>query len=375
MVKIFVDTDNIISPLGFDTKENFKNILAEQTGISIVEDPFLSAVPLPLSLIDGSIVDQKFRRIGDPNKYTRFEKLSILSVKDALDRTKLEIDNNRTLFILSTTKGNIELLGKTHPGIFSKERTKLYNTAKIISEFFLFKSKPVVVSNACISGVAAIIVAQRLIKQGLYDNVVVNGTEVISHFIVSGFQSFHSLSTQPCKPFDLHRDGLTLGEGSATVVMTNKESDIEIREGATSNDANHISGPSRTGEGLFLAITNSIKGDSNIDFISAHGTATRYNDDMESIAISRAGLNHVPVNSLKGYFGHTLGAAGVIESIVCFESMRNNTLVNTKGCEETGVAENINVIRGTQKRNLKTVLKMASGFGGGNAVALFEKYE
>ncbi len=375
MVKVFVDTDNIASPLGFDTQENFKNILGGRTGIRIIADAALSPDPLPLSLMDNSIVNEAFREIGDPDKYTRFEKLSILSVHAALERTKLMLDNKRTLFILSTTKGNIELLGKKHSDTFKEERLKLHNTAKIILDFFGFKTKPIVVSNACISGVASIIMAQRLIGQGAYDNVIINGTDVLSDFIVSGFQSFHSLSSQPCKPFDAMRDGLTLGEGSATVILTNKATNIEISGGAISNDANHISGPSRTGEGLLLAITNSIKENNNIDFISAHGTATRYNDDMESVAISRAGLSKVPVNSLKGYFGHTLGAAGIIESIVCFEAMRNNVLIKTAGCVHPGVVEDINIIRETKNQNLKTVLKIASGFGGGNAAVLFEKYD
>jgi 3-oxoacyl-[acyl-carrier-protein] synthase-1 len=115
--------------------------------------------------------------------------------------------------------------------------------------------------------------------------------------------------------------------------------------------------------------------DTAVDFISAHGTATRYNDDMESIALTRAGLNKVPVNSLKGYYGHTLGAAGVIESVISVETMRNNTLIKTLGCENPGVVEEINVVRETKKQEIKTMLKLASGFGGGNAAVLFEKNE
>ena len=115
---------------------------------------------------------------------------------------------------------------------------------------------------------------------------------------------------------------------------------ILVSEGFSSNDANHISGPSRTGEGLFIAISRVLqKRYGNIDFISAHGTATPYNDEMESVAINRAGLHDVPVNSFKGYCGHTLGAAGVIESIMCVYSMRNNVIFNTLGISEAGVTE------------------------------------
>ena len=375
MVKTFIDACNIVSPLGFDTNENFKKILEGVTGIRISDDPSFSANPLPLAVTDIDAVNVEFSKIGDPAAFTRFEKTAILSVNDALTRTSLETEKKNTLFILSTTKGNIELLEEKYTGVFPSERLKLHNTATVISDFFGFESKPVVVSNACISGVASMVIAKRLIEQGMYDNVVINGTDVVSRFIVSGFQSFLSLSSEPCKPYDGSRDGLTLGEGSATITLTNKERDIEITGGAISNDANHISGPSRTGEGLLIAINNSVTQDTAVDFISAHGTATRYNDDMESIALTRAGLNKVPVNSLKGYYGHTLGAAGIIESVISVEAMRNNTLIKTFGCENPGVVEEINVVRETKKQEIKTMLKLASGFGGGNAAVLFEKNE
>jgi 3-oxoacyl-[acyl-carrier-protein] synthase-1 len=153
--------------------------------------------------------------------------------------------------------------------------------------------------------------------------------------------------------------------------MTDRNA-IEIINGSGSNDANHISGPSRTGEGLFIAIKNTFEGE-KIDFISAHGTATPYNDDMESIALYRAGINQVPVNSYKGFIGHTLGAAGIIESIYCFESMNNNLLIKTAGYENPGTVEKLNVIRENATAKLIYVLKTASGFGGSNAAVLFRK--
>ncbi len=235
-----------------------------------------------------------------------------------------------------------------------------------------------VISNACVSGVLAMLYAHRLMTQGHYKNIIVCGCDVLSEFIVSGFQSFFSLSKEGCKPFDKDRTGLTLGEGAGTVVLTSDKDIcprplIEIVTGSGSNDANHISGPSRTGEGLYIAIRDILNGNNNIDFISAHGTATAYNDDMESTAFTRLSLSHVPVNSYKGYIGHTLGAAGVIESVFCFETMRKDLLVKTFGFENLGTVESLNVIGSNISKPVKTVLKTASGFGGSNAVVLFRK--
>ena len=206
----------------------------------------------------------------------------------------------------------------------------------------------------------------------------------MTHFVVSGFQSFKAVSSEVAKPYDAKRDGISLGEGCGTIVLTNHESKIKNQEprikvtgGASSNDANHISGPSRTGDGLYIAIDKTLKESeikaSEIDYISGHGTATLYNDDMESVAINDIGLAEVPMNSLKSYFGHTLGAAGIIESIVGLHSMKENTLIGTYNFNELGVSKPINIIKETRSTTINNCLKTAAGFGGCNAAVLFQK--
>ena len=374
MRKVYIEASNIISPLGFSTSENMDKIYKGISGISTCINTLLSSSPFPASYLNKNLVVGKFQDTNIDGEFTFFEKLAILSIKETLNNSNISISGTHTLFILSTTKGNIELLDDNLRQGFPVERLNLITTAKTIAKAIDIQTTPMVVSNACISGVAAIILAQRLIDQGIYDSVIVNGTDVLSRFIISGFQSFMALSSAPCKPFDVNRDGLTLGESSATIILSKVKSDIEILSGSISNDANHISGPSRTGEGLHIAINNATKSYKEIDLISAHGTATPYNDDMESVAITRAGFSNVPTNSLKGYFGHTLGAAGLIESIVNLESLKNNTLIKTKGCENYGTVENINIIKENKKQQLHSLLKLASGFGGCNAAAIFLKH-
>lgn len=374
-MQVFVESYNITSPLGFTTKNNIDRILKGESGIRMCNDNTISPNEFPASAINNDEIAEQFSQLGLAANYTRFEKLAILSINKALSESKVKADNKRTLFILSTTKGNVELLNENIAHSFESSRLNLDSTAQIIAETFNFQNIPVVVSNACISGLAAILMGKRLINQGFYDNVVVNGTDVLSKFIASGFQSFLALSEQACKPFDANRTGLTLGEASATIILSKKLGNIEVLSGAISNDANHISGPSRTGEGLYIAINKTIERHGNIDLISAHGTATPYNDDMESIAISRTNLNEVPVNSLKGYYGHTLGAAGIIESIVNIESLKRNMLIATLGCDNPGTVEKINVALKSEPKELKSMLKLASGFGGCNAATLFLKHE
>ena len=150
----------------------------------------------------------------------------------------------------------------------------LTSSADVIKEYFGLAHQPEILSVACISGVAALIWGHRLIQEGRYDHVIVCGADVLSKFVISGFMSFKALSPEICKPHDKDRVGLNLGEAAATIILSSKiQSDFRIVNGSTSNDANHISGPSRTGEGLYRASVQALN-EQRIDYISAHGTAT-----------------------------------------------------------------------------------------------------
>jgi 3-oxoacyl-[acyl-carrier-protein] synthase-1 len=152
---------------------------------------------------------------------------------------------------------------------------------------------------------------------------------------------------------------------------------IRVAGAAVTNDANHISGPSRTGEELSGAIHQAMKQAKlqplDISYISAHGTATPFNDEMESKAIGLSKLEHVPVNSLKGYWGHTLGAAGLVESVSAISSLRDNVLYRSAGYETPGVPVALNVITANTRATLTSCLKTASGFGGCNAAIIYQK--
>jgi 3-oxoacyl-[acyl-carrier-protein] synthase-1 len=174
---------------------------------------------------------------------------------------------------------------------------------------------------------------------------------------------------------------LNLGEAAATIIYKKLDpaeapGPIVLLDGSIRNDANHISGPSRTGEGSFRALQAILPScaPGEVAFINAHGTATSYNDRMEAIAIERAGLGAVPANSLKGYFGHTLGAAGVLESIISTRALLDSTVLATCGFEkgEDGVCPML--VSGENRQTEKLYcIKMLSGFGGCNAALLFKK--
>ena len=145
--------------------------------------------------------------------------------------------------------------------------------------------------------------------------------------------------------------------------------------GAIRNDANHISGPSRVGEGSYRALCYAIGAidPDKIAFINTHGTATLYNDEMESVAIERAGLATVPVNGLKGYYGHTMGAAGILETILSMYAIDEHNILATKGFETLGVTHPLLLSNQNQTTDKRMFIKLLSGFGGCNAALLFAK--
>jgi 3-oxoacyl-[acyl-carrier-protein] synthase-1 len=372
---VFVVADNVFTPLGKTTAENFSNLKNNISAIKEHSDVAISKLPFYAALFDKSE-----NLLSNAKDHTKFEQLLIASIEDALNQGNLDATDNKTVLIISSTKGNISLLETEKNSLELQKRIALSTSAKLVADHFGFVNQPVIISNACVSGVMAIITGMRLLRTGQYENVVITGADVISEFILSGFQSFQALSPQVCKPFDKSRDGLNLGEGAGTIILSSQKKyaeNIKVKGGGISNDANHISGPSRTGHELSYAINQSLKDAgltaTNIDFISAHGTATAYNDEMEANAIALSGLKAVPLNSLKGYYGHTLGAAGLIESIISIESLKEGFFLPTMGFEERGVTQSVNVMASLLHLKAGNILKTASGFGGCNATVVFGK--
>lgn len=376
---IFNIGDNIVSPLGWTTAENWAAALSERSGLRPYDGTFGLPEPFFASLIDEEKVNERFSKLphSQNERYTKVEKMAILSATDAVQNAAIDPSTPEVIFVFSTTKGNVELLEDLRG--YEQERPYLWRSAQLVTRHFGNPNEPVVVSNACISGCAAQVAAARLLQRHGYRYAVVIGADVLSKFIISGFQSFKALSPERCRPFDADRTGLNLGEAAATIVYARDRADIPagkpcitLAAGAICNDANHISGPSRTAEGLFAAVSQVLDGfDVNdVAFVNAHGTATRYNDDMESVAMERAQLTDIPVNSLKGYFGHTLGAAGILEVILSTQELLRHRVLRTVGCENPGTATAVKVTMEQGNTDKTAFLKMISGFGGGNAALL-----
>ena len=367
-----VVSTNIVSPLGMSSQENWRAVMQGRSALRRLEN--YKGIPLPF--VTSVFTPEQVEELAVEG-FTRFESLAIRSITEALTHTNLELHGERTIFILSTTKADVEELG------FAAERDGDYHrpalSAQRIAEHVGIGGGAIVCCNACISGVSAQILADRLISCGHYDNAVVCGADLVSSFTASGFLSFKSLSNEACRPFDADRQGLNLGEAAATIVFTRADSlrdgDWLFERGEMDNDAFHLSTPAPSGEGARKVLEAVMKGRdaSELAFVSAHGTATMFNDQMESVAIEKAGLSSVPLTALKGWFGHTLGASGVLEVILGMMAVSESVVLPLRGFREIGVSGKVNLSPELRATDKNSFLKMISGFGGCNAAALYRR--
>ena len=352
----YIIADNIISPLGETSEENYLSVKAGRSGIRAYE-------PGTCNIPEGFYASLLFED---------FETLALRSAQKAIANAQLELKGKRTAFILSSTKGNIE------------ENISLADSAQRIASQLGIDTKPIVVCNACISGLSALILGNRLIDSGLYDTAIVCGCDTPRQFILSGFQSLKALSPEPCRPFDMERMGLNLGEAAATLILSKNPlqgNSWRMGDGFIRNDAFHISTPSKTADGLYLSLQRTLESytkeissaceqidmKEHLAFINAHGTATLFNDQMESVAIGRAGLSDLPANAYKSFWGHTMGAAGILETIISMKAIDDDTILGTRGFSELGVSGKMNICAENRPTDKKGFIKMLSGFGGCNA--------
>ena len=357
-----VISDNITSPLGLTTEQTYKAVRQGKSGLSHYPcengEGGWNDLPFP---IEASLFNKEQWDKIMVDGFSKFESLVLHSVKAAI--STLIFNKERAILILSSTKGDIELLEK------GEDMSSLADAAKKVSMAIGIENDPIVVCNACISGVSAIILGQRLVDCGNYSNVIVCGADVQSRFIVSGFQALKALSEEPCRPFDIERLGLNLGEAAATIVLSsemNSPKGWKIDKGAICNDAYHISAPHPKGLGAGMALRKMKDADNPISVIGVHGTATMYNDQMESKAIEMAELQDVPLSALKGYFGHTMGSAGVLETIIMMRALEDGVILPSKGFETRGVSGKVKMSDKPMMANGNTFVKMLSGFGGCN---------
>ena len=363
---------NITSPLGLTTEQNYAAVKRGETGLKIMD----GCLGVPRRLCVG-IFPEAQRASLLLKGFSWFESLVFHSVKDALSRCPVNPASPRTVLILGTSTAGVEELGD----VPEKDRNYLAPdvAAKKVAASLGFVNDPITVSNACISGATAQMLADRLIASGYYDTAVVCGVDVLSAFVLAGFDSLKALSPTECRPFDIERLGLNIGECAATVVLSRDPDEDAgswyIQAGCLNNDAYHVSAPIPSGDGVCRAIKKILSPEdkASLACVAAHGTATMFNDQMESKAIESAGLGDLPTTALKPHYGHTFGASGIVEAIITMCSLDEGFLLPVLGFEELGVSGRIKVCSQREHTDKTAFIKLQSGFGGCNGAMIYTK--
>lgn len=314
--------------------------------------------------------------LGD--EYGSAERLETLLDLGFKDFAHLPAKGSSCDVIIATTKGAVdELLHRPE-----NPSGQPWQLDRMVAKRFPAAGKLQTVSAACASGTVAIIQGVLQIMAGTSECVLIVGLDLLSSFVLAGFDALKGLSPNPCKPFDNARDGLSLGEGIGILLLCSDRYAAEnhlqrlarVEGWGVSCDATHITAPSRTGSGLIRVIRQATRnGEIPVGAINAHGTGTVYNDAMEITAFKTCWEKLPPFHSVKGGIGHCLGAAGVIESAIAIRSLAEERIPPSIGYQDGNV--NPAAISGESSLAIAspTILACNSGFGGINAGILFSR--
>jgi len=285
-------------------------------------------------------------------------------------------DHSTVGLLLGTTKADLAGLREEGNGLGLPARL-----AHRIAEHLGLACVHASVSTACTSGLSALAMAARRVTAGEVDRILVLGVDTLSEFVMAGFGSMHILDPEASRPFDITRRGISLGEGAAAIVLSTHARDsigVRIAGHGGANDACHVTGCDREGAGLGLAVTRTLRdaglAPQDIDLMHLHGTGTEVNDTTEAIGLGNIWDGPTPpAFGTKGQTGHTLGAAGVIESVLTIAALERGSVPRNVGLTEAGVDSRLNLTREMHTlARTRYALKAASGFGGIQQALIFE---
>ena len=393
--RVAVVAAGVVSPLGFGMRETLDSLRQPRDCVTPVARFSVAQCRCKTA---GQVSDDRLlaNRGGSPRsrRLHRASHMMIEALKEVLTQ---EQQFKPELTVIGTTSGGMSY-GEDYyrtlrqAGDLRRAPTWIsnYPAQKPVidaQESFGISSPCQVIANACASGTNAIGHAFECVRSGRYQCVLAGGYDALSEMVFVGFDSLQASTPEKCRPFDRHRSGMVLGEGAAMLALENLESAngrgapilAEIIGYGISTDNFHITQPNPSGIGprqaMERALANAKASAKEVDYINAHGTATVFNDAAEGKAISTL-FNGVPVSSTKSMMGHSLGAAGAIEAIVCLLALQHQFLPSNINFRESDDDLDLNIVANEARpAPVRTVLSNSFGFGGTNASILMRKFE
>jgi len=305
---------------------------------------------------------------------------------EAVSRARAKYGAQRVAVLLGTSTSGIlqtELAyrsrdadGALPKDLHYRHAQNLFSVTDFVRRSLGLEGPAMTISTACSSSAKVFASAARYIEAGVADAAVVGGVDSLCLTTLHGFTSLQLVSDEPCRPFDAARKGMSIGEAAGYAVLENVESrGLALVGYGESSDAYHMSTPQPEGEGALAAMREALGRaglePSAVDYVNAHGTATPANDRAEDRALVRLFGDTVPVSSTKGWTGHTLGAAGIIEAIVCFLALEHGLIPGTLNSSAVEPGLESQVVLQNRRAPLRYALSNSFGFGGSNCSLVF----
>jgi 3-oxoacyl-[acyl-carrier-protein] synthase II len=373
----------VATPLGLDLETFWSGLVTGVDGTSRIER--------------FDVADLRVGRGGEIKKLAalsdavstpcRASAMLLTAADDLLSHAPLTADPARIAVVLGTALGGVDELDRAigeAPGPRTAAGGLYDSPAHALAHRLHARGPVLTVSTACASGATAIGVGADLLNADAADLVVAGGYDILCRFVMRGFDALRSLTRDRVRPFDRRRSGLLLGEAAGLVLLA-RGSDARAPLGrllgyASSSDGSHIAAPDPEGRGLEHALRAAMGAAgiaaADVDLVSAHGTGTVLNDRIETGVVKRvlgAQAYRVPMNSIKGALGHTMGAAATLEAIMCLLAARDGVVPSTVGYEEPDPACDLDYVpRAARHARTRISVSTSLGFGGCNAALVLE---
>jgi 3-oxoacyl-(acyl-carrier-protein) synthase len=376
-----------VTPLGADLDAFWSGLVTGSDGISMIERFRVDDLRV------GRAGEIKKLRALPPGRFTgcRATLLLLAAAEDLRARAAIEAEPERVAIVVGTALGGVEQLERalSSDGRPRQVAGALYDSPAHALAHRLGARGPVLtVGTACAAGATALGIGADLLRADAADAVIAGGYDGLCRFVMRGFDALRSLTRERVRPFDRRRSGLLLGESAALVLMTRDGGARGPRLGrllghASTSDGSHVAAPDPNGRGLEFAVRSALEEAAftpdDVDFVSAHGTGTPLNDRVEAEVLRRVlgrRAPEVPVNSIKGAVGHTMGAAAALEAIMCLLASREGVVPPTLGLEEPDPACGLGHVIGSPRAVRPRIsLSTSLGFGGCNAALVLEGAE
>ena len=376
---IGISHSSIVSCLGYGRSEHLTALQDGRSGLTDTHH-----LDLPFACYVGQVPD--LAQVGFPPSFADFDnrtnRLAFAALQtdgfhQAAQDVKQRWGADRCGIVLGTASAGIDALETLYragqiPADYSTfHHDNHQSVASFVQTYTGFSGPSYVVSTACSSSAKALIDAYQLIEAGLCDAVLTGGVDCLCLTSLNGFEALELVSRRPCRPCDVARDGLSIGEAAALMIVErDAQGQIRLKGYGETSDGVNMSTPPPDGNGAAMALQQAlVRADvapGDIDYVNLHGTATPVNDSAEARAIEAALYRDVPAASLKGAIGHTLGAAGAAEVVLCLYAMEQGIIPGNTGLDQLDPTLLPNVVADCRFGDLTHVVSNSFGFGGSN---------